>query len=372
MTMTTELHPAILGSPLVKPRSSPSPGRRSQAIQFAIFAVTVLAVIGPLLPIFYQSFIDRPLYATDQQLTLQNYVNLSADPAFLRVVVNTITFAVLSTLVAQIAGVAFAVLVGRTDMPGRKLVGGVILWPLFLSPLLLSMGWFILYGPAGYVTMTVMTTFGFSPWNLYSLAGMSLVAGVAQAPVTLLYCLASAALADSRMEDAARSVGASPWRTLRHVTLPMLSPAIMFSGVLNFMNALESLSIPLIFGQPAGIKLFMTFIYEEAFTGSRPNYGIISASATVLLAVIATLIWLQKKLLGDPRRFNSVSGKAGRVSVLQAWRMALASVSASLRPISSSSWCCRWGRWCCAPSSRFCRHWCHSGRCCRSTIFGRC
>jgi iron(III) transport system permease protein len=320
--MTSEIHPAVFASPVANPGRTWPSGSRSQVIQFSIFAATVLAVIGPLLPIFYQSFIDRPLYAADQQLTLQNYVNLSADPTFLRMVLNTVGFAALSTLVAQIAGVAFAVLVGRTDMPGRGLVGSLVLWPLFLSPLLLSMGWFILYGPAGYISMLVMTTLGSSLWNLYSLIGMSLVAGVAQAPVTVLYCLSSAALADSRMEDAARSVGAGPWRTLRHVTLPMLTPAILFSGVLNFMNALESLSIPLIFGQPAGIKLFMTYIYDEAFAGTRPNYGIIGASATVLLVVIAALIWLQKKLLGDPRRFNSVSGKAGRVSILRlaGWR----------------------------------------------------
>lgn len=299
------------GMPLTLPFA-----RRSQLIQGAVFTATVLLVIGPLLPIFYQSFIDRPLYADGQQLTLGNYSDLAADKNFLQVVLNSLWFAVLSTAVAQVAGVVLAVLVGRTDMPGRKLAGNIILWPLFLSPLLLSMGWFILYGPAGYATLAVKFSTGVDPWNLYTIFGMSLVAGVAQAPVTVLYCLASAALADARMEDAARSCGASPWRTLRYVTLPMLLPAIIFSAVLNFMNALESLSIPLIFGQPAGIRLFMTYIYEESFSGLQPNYGLIGAAATFLLAIIAFLIWLQKVMLGDLRRFNSVSGKASRPRTL--------------------------------------------------------
>jgi iron(III) transport system permease protein len=82
------------------------------------------------------------------------------------------------------------------------------------------------------------------------------------------------------------------------------------------MNALESLSIPLIFGQPANIKLFMTYIYEQSFSGLQPNYGLIGAAATILLAIIALLIWLQKRMLGDLRRFNSVTGKASRPRTL--------------------------------------------------------
>lgn len=292
------------------------------AIQALIFCTTVILIVGPLVPVLYQSFIDRPLYDEGQTATLRNYTNLVADPEFLRVVLNSLSFAFLSTIVSQATGVALAILVGRTDMPGRGVVGSVVLWPLFLSPLLLSMGWFILYGPAGYVTMSVRTAIGFEPWSLYSIVGMSLVAGVAQAPVTIMYCLASTALSDARMEDAARSCGAGPWHTIRYVTLPMLLPAIMFSGVLNFMNALESLSIPLIFGQPANIRLFMTYIYEQSFSGLQPNYGLIGASATILLIIIALLIWLQRRMLGDVRRFNSVSGKASRPRALPlgAWR----------------------------------------------------
>lgn len=285
---------------------------RSLLIQWSTFAATIVLVIGPLLPIIYQSFVDRPLYRDGQLFTLGNYTSIATDGGFWTVIANSLVFALLSTIVAQVAGVLFAILVGRTDMPGRRIIGNLVLWPLFLSPLLLSMGWFVLYGPAGYATMAVRMSLGFEPWSLYSLAGMSLVAGVAQAPLTVLYCLASTALADPRLEDAARSCGATPLRAMLRISLPMLLPAIMFSAVLNFINALESLSIPLIFGQPAGIRLFMTFIYEEAFSGLQPNYGIVGSAAVVLLALISVLIWLQRRLLGDPRRFNSVGGKAAR------------------------------------------------------------
>ena len=281
-------------------------------IQALASLATVAIVLGPLLPIIYQSFVDRPLYESGQNLTTVNYQDLLSDPEFMKVIWNSLVFAGGSTLIAQGVGVALAILVGRTNIPFRSFLNSVILLPLFVSHLLLTLGWFILYGPAGFVTLLISTNIGSSPWDLYSMGGMCLLAGIAHAPLTILYCLASTALADPRMEDAARSCGASPLRTLRSVTLPLLIPSILYSGVLNFTGALEMLSVPLIFGEPVGIRLLMTHIYSEAFASIKPNYGLVGACAVILMLILIALLWLQRYVLGDARRFNTVGGKASR------------------------------------------------------------
>ena len=65
-----------------------------------------------------------------------------------------------------------------------------------------------MFGPAGYITLAVQGVIGTQPWNLYSLTGMAVVAGLAQAPLAYLYCIASASSVDASLEDAARSAGA--------------------------------------------------------------------------------------------------------------------------------------------------------------------
>src|SRR3546814_12450783 len=66
---------------------------------------------------------------------------------------------------------------------------------------------FTMDGPVGYVTVFVQSIVGVQPWNLYSIGGMAVVAGVAQAPLAYLYCIAATSAADPNLEDAARTVG---------------------------------------------------------------------------------------------------------------------------------------------------------------------
>lgn len=296
--------------------------RQAALIQYGLALATVLVVVGPILPVIYQSMIDRPLYAEGQQLTAANYAAILGAPAFGGVVANSLIFSFWSTVISQGLGAVIALLIGRTNMPFARMFGSVTLWPLFISGLVFAFGWYVAYGPSGFVTLWFRTTFGLVPWNLYSLTGMAVISGVSSVPVTVVFCLGALALADSSLEDAARSCGAGPWRVVTRIKLPMLLPAVAYSGILNFLGALESLSIPLIIGKPVGIEMFMTFIYTEGIERPQPNYGIVGAATVMLLALIAVLIFLQERIVGNTRRFQTVSGKAvaSRLFDLGRWR----------------------------------------------------
>jgi len=284
--------------------------RQAVVIQYGLALITVLVVVGPILPVLYQSLIDRPIYAEGQQLTAANYRAILSAPSFGGVVWNSLNFSFWSTAISQGLGAVIALLIGRTNLPLARVFGSITLWPLFISGLVFAFGWFVAYGPSGFVTLWTRSIFGMVPWNLYSLSGMALISGISSIPVTVVFCLGALALADSSLEDAARSCGARPWRVVSRITLPMLLPAIAYSGILNFLGALESLSIPLIIGKPVGIEMFMTFIYMEGIERPQANYGIVGAATVMLLAIIAVLIVLQERMLGNTRRFQTVSGKA--------------------------------------------------------------
>lgn len=294
-------------------------------IQYGLAFVTVLVVLGPILPVLYQSVIDRPIYAVGQEFTIANYRAILSAPSFGEVVWNSLAFSFWSTVISQGLGAIIALLIGRTNIPFARMFGSVTLWPLFISGLVFAFGWFVAYGPSGFVTLWFRSVFGFVPWNLYSISGMAVISGISSVPVTIVFCLGALALADSSLEDAARSCGAGPWRVITRITLPMLLPAIAYSGILNFLGALESLSIPLIIGKPVGIEMFMTFIYIEGIERPQPNYGIVGAATVMLIMIIALLIFLQERVIGNTRRFETVSGKAtaARLFNLGQWRWAL-------------------------------------------------
>lgn len=290
---------------------------RSRLIFWSVALLTSVLVISPLAPILIQAFLDRPLYAADADATLSNFTRLFREPEMLGVFWNTIYFAFLTMLVAQVFGAVMAVVVGRTNLPGRAWIGELLVWPLFVSNLVSAFGWFTMYGPSGYISLIVRDWFGFVPWNLYSLSGMGLVAGLSQAPLAYLMCLGAVTKADPQLEDAARSAGAGPFRALWSVTIPMMRPAIIYSAVLNFVVGIEMLAVPLLFGGPSGIQTVTTFLYNEGINAAvQPDYGIVGAAAVILLLLVAFLVWLQGFLMKGSGRFVTVRGKASRPSIL--------------------------------------------------------
>lgn len=228
--------------------------RRTVLIQYGVALLTVILVAAPLVPILYQSLLDRPLYDSGAIFTLDNFVRLFGNPTFYEAIRNSTLLSLLATVLATVIGVTTAVLVGRTNLPLKRFFGEAVLWPIYVSHLVLAFGWFMMYGPSGYVTMLVKNWFGVAePWNLYSMAGMAIVAGAAQAPLVHIFCSASVTRADASLEDAARSVGARPFTVLWRVTVPLMRPAIIYSAMLNFIGCLEMLSVPLILGTPVGM-----------------------------------------------------------------------------------------------------------------------
>lgn len=285
---------------------------RALVIQWLLALVTLILVVAPLAPVLWQSLIDRPLYEAGGLFTLDNYVRLFGDAGFYDVILNSVLLAVATTVIALGLGVAFAVFLERTNLPFRRAMRAVVLWPMYISHLVMAFAWFIMFGPSGYVTLFFQQWFGGAFWNLYTIPGMAVVAGTGLAPLVYLFCSSSAKLVDSTLEDAGRMMGAGSLRVIWSVSIPLMRPAIIYSGLLTFIGSLEMLSVPLVFGRPVGLEFFTTFLYSRGFGGVSPDYGLLGAAAAVLLVVISILLAIQGLLLRKAGRFVTLKGKAQR------------------------------------------------------------
>lgn len=219
-----------------------------------MWALVTIAVLGPVLPLLYSSLRDRPLYQSGGHWTFAPYRQLFGDPEFWKAARNTIEFALASTIISVVVGSAFAVLCARTDLPGARLLSKLVIAPIVMPSLGLLLGWNILYGDGGYVTGLASQDLGITLPALASVTGMSVLGGCVTAPIAFLTCRAALTNADSSLEDAARSAGASSSTVLRRVTFPLLRPALLNSALLTFTLAIEALGIPLILGQPRNIN----------------------------------------------------------------------------------------------------------------------
>ncbi len=214
--------------------------RAEGLVQWGVAGLVLFLVMAPLVPILIQAMVDRPLYESGATASLRNVHHAARRPGLRRRGCELCRCSPHSEHCStQILGAAFAILIGRTDMPAKALMAGIILTPLYLSQLVLTTGWLIIYGPAGYVT-TASSSAAPVPWDLYTIPGMAIAAAVCQMPITFLYCQRRLKSADAALEDVGPCRRPRPWERVRRITLPLLLPALTITGILNFVMLLEA------------------------------------------------------------------------------------------------------------------------------------
>jgi iron(III) transport system permease protein len=305
MTMTTSPPPAVRGAvsgghPAPRYRKLLGLGREVW-LQYAVVIFLAILVLAPVVPTLYQSLLDRPLYEAGGVLSLDNYVRLFTEAGFGKVALNTVLFAGLTTVLTLVLAVPMAIVVVRTKLPGGGILSAAMQWPFFISSLILGFGWIMMYGPSGFVSIKVQQILGHLPWNLYSIPGMALTEAVALAPIAYTFCANALRQSDAALESAAQVCGAGPLR---------------ISSILVISMSVETLSVPLLYGQPVNIQVFSTFLFKNGLQSINPDYGVLGAASAIILVVTIGLVALQAKLLKDAQRFVSVRGKATRPRLL--------------------------------------------------------
>jgi iron(III) transport system permease protein len=300
---------------------------RSALPRAAVIALAALVVVMPLALIGYQSLLDAPFFAV-HHLGLDAFRFIFADDDFWQAAKNSVVIALGMVLIAMPLGSVLAFLMVRTDLPGRRWVEPLILVPVFVSPMVLAFGYVVAAGPVGFYTVWARELFGGSPWNVYSLTSIAVIAGLTHVPHVYLYASSALKSLGSDVEEAARMSGSSPLRVARDVSLPMITPALLFSGVLVFFLGFEIFGLPLVLGDPEGHLVLATYLYKLTNKLGTPSYHLMAAVAVCIIAVTVPLVMLQRRLLKTANRFVTVKGKAGRMRPLPlgGWRWVAAAI----------------------------------------------
>lgn len=307
--MTTAIdRPTELRSPSATRPRRLVPASIGQAV---VWVVVIGLVAGPFIPLIYSSVRSKAVYLPGGTFTVSPYRTLFADPAYWTAVQNTMIFAGITTALAVAGGTTLAILCRRTNLPGRRAYGLLLMAPIVIPPLGLIVGWLAIYGQSGYLTQVVSKNLHLPVWNLSSIPGMSLLGAVVALPVAYLTVQASLSGTDSSLEDAARSTGAGPLRVITRVTVPMLRPAILNCTILIFALCLEILGLPLFVGAPSNIDFYASYLYKSWTNSLTPDPPSVSAGAVVLLVVVSVLLVVRARLAGSEQRFIAAGSRGG-------------------------------------------------------------
>ena len=204
-----------------------------------------------------------------------------------------------TVILAAAIGIPLAFLFWRYDFPGRKVLGGLVALPAVLPPLVGVIAFLFLYGESGFASLLVQGMFRLdeAPWRLQGATAILLVHAYSMYVYFYLFTRTGLATLDGAVFEAAASLGAGRWRTLRRVVLPLLYPALAGGALLTFMTSLASFSAPYIFG--GGFRVMTTQIVATRLNGDDQLAMIETASLT-LLALVALVLLRGARAIENP------------------------------------------------------------------------
>lgn len=211
---------------------------------------------------------------------------------------NAFVLALLTTALASALALPLAYLGARTAFAGKRFLAALILVPMILPPFVGALGLKQVMGPMGVlnaalVGLGLMDRAEVVDWfRVYPLAGVVALQALHLYPILYLNVVAGLANVDPSLEDAARSVGAGPWRVFLRVTFPLMLPAYFAGAILVFIWALTDLGTPLMFNfrEVTAVQIFDRV--------SEPSSPEANALVVLLLVAVAALFVLARGVFG--------------------------------------------------------------------------
>lgn len=280
----------------------------------APWLIGILAfVVGPMLFSFGLSFFESDLLTRNYFVGTKNYQELLSDSVFWQSLKVTFIYAFTSVPLGAIVSLLIALLLNQ-KIVGLGVWRTIYYLPTVISGVAASLVWLQIFNPRAGLINNLLGALGItgpnwlfdSTWALPAIILLS-VWGVGS---NVLLFLAGLQGIPTHLYEAALIDGANGWQRFRAVTIPMLSPTILFSVTISLIGAFQLFTQALIMtkGGPNNATLSMVlYLYNKAFAQVR--FGYASAVAWVLFGIIVVFTLLFQRW---SRHWVYYEGEAGR------------------------------------------------------------
>ena len=273
---------------------------------FFIFPSLFIIVLFKLVPLiigFTISFTDWNLLSSPAFIGLQNYYHLITDPTTIQVFGNTFYYSALSAPLNIIISLGLALALNQ-KLRGLAFFRTAYYIPVVAASVAVSAIWVWLLSDFG-ILNTLITNLGLKSVNFlqdtkYALTSIALVDVWKNLGFNVVIFLAALQDVPEELQDAARVDGANSVRIFRHITLPLISPSIFFTGVMGIIGSLQAFDLVYNMsmnheGGPARATSTVGFyIWQNAFKYSKMGYA--AALSFVLMAILLILTIVQWQL----------------------------------------------------------------------------
>ncbi|KZK78237.1 Trehalose transport system permease protein SugA [Pseudovibrio sp. W64] len=272
------------------------------ALPLSVFA---LIIIWPLLSSFYYGFTNWNGFSDNYDFVgFENFGKLFSDRLFMSAAINTIIWMAIAVVLPTILGLSLALLID-SHVPGGPIFKTIFYLPICLSAVVVGQVWVWIYQPDWGLLNSIIEYVTNDRFNYAWLAKPDsalysvIVAWSWQATgLSMVIYLAGLTAIPGDLLEVCELEGATTWQRIRHVILPLLTPATVVVVALSVINSLKGFDILYIMtgGGPFNSSDTLAMhMYNESFKKYLMGYG--SAISVVLFLVALTIIRLYFKQL---------------------------------------------------------------------------
>jgi multiple sugar transport system permease protein len=275
--------------------------------------VAVLLLLGPCLlymiafaiyPLIYSlrlSLTDlRAADAAGHWIGLRNYGDLLRDEFFWNATKNSAIMVVSTVTIEVVVGVALAMFF-NLHLRGSAIVRGILVLPMLITPIVVGVMWRSLLNPDWGLINWVIVELGFEQPNWLGSVEMAmktliLVDAWQWTPFVFVIVYARLQTLPHEVIEAAQIDGASRYGVFRHITLPLLMPAIVFAAVFRAVDAFRSFDLifGLTYGGPARSTTTLAFFaFQNGFHFQNYGYAAAVSYMMLLILMIGTTVLLR-------------------------------------------------------------------------------
>lgn len=259
----------------------------------------IVYIVGGLIGIFLLVFLALPVlniirlslteYLPEQheftgKLTLGNFIGYFKKPSMVQALLNSVWIAVWSMLFTTVLAFIFAYGLTRTTIRWKKALYYIAMVPLVAPSMLQAMALISLFGSNGLITSGLLNT----DWNIYGPNGIIISEVLYCFPHAMVILYTTLSAVDSRLDEAAASLGASGLTSFFRITIPTAKYGIFSAAALVFNLAITDFGNPIIIGR--GYKVLSTEIYLQVIGMQRFDLGTTVAVILMVPSILAFLL----------------------------------------------------------------------------------
>jgi iron(III) transport system permease protein len=255
-------------------------------VAVAAWAILALLLLAPLGLVLVSSFRDE-----SGQLTLANWQRLFSTARYFNAFVNTLIVGFGGLAGALLLGSIMAFCMARIRIAGGRLVSMLAILALVSPPFIGAYSWIVLFGSGGVVRQTLMSWGIFMP-PIYGVWGILIVFAFKFYPY--VYLLTSGALANINrsLEEAAESLGLTPFRRVMTISFPLVLPALSAGGLLALIHAIADFGTPRLLGR--GYSVLATEAYTAYSAEIGSNLGMATTLSLALILMSMVFVFIQR------------------------------------------------------------------------------